>query len=1367
MKKNLKKNGFIAISMIYSVFILFVTILIAIMFSYITDRKTSNAIKQDIKNRFASKLPEITYVNLDSTTTDHRFDVKINVGIGSFPVGNITYIWSKNSNAVPNKIISNGDVVSLSYDEEPGEWYLVSKACDVFDNCTVTISRKYIIDESATLVSGLTFNTKLKALATAVLGNQAKILTFRRTYEIDDLNKTSNNVISTASSSSPIYAFCEARNSTFVDCYYYTDAMKVKLNSDSSGMFRDLEKIQTIDLGDFDKSSVNRVSDFFTGCTDLRNIKTPLSSFFSPPITLPGTFYNDNGQSLTQMLGTTTGKMWLTKDNTNYTISYDLNGGSLPKDNKLSYNRTTETFTLNNPTREGYIFAGWSGGKNLFNYVEPIEGEGVKIHSDCVEFDQGSFPGNIASNIQLQVSLDDAENSYATKIVVPSSSDLGKKEATFLKDNTFNKYRLKINTNLRDSALNLSYMQLIDGKYYSISFNVDDYQPNSAYVKLSQVQIEEGNRATEYERYVDRDLKVTIPKGSQGNRHYVANWIPANTNTYTLTINPNGGSWYGSTTPVTKKLKYDDVFDIPAPTREGYVFDGWKEYQRAKMEDNVISGWGFKKVNVYNNAQNGVVTHTYTAKSADNPLSSTTRELKISHSGTADSLPGLGGFYQSFKTAYSRKYIHVIVAKVPNEYYLHYAYNDGSLGTGGNVQWLTSNRGDGTWKTYAYLVTTGSTGTVGNTIGFVYLSQLSTNTWNGTTANAENRNISMQIASTNIYDVTYDDSGFGMIDGSAKLTAKWTTPVSVTIDPYGSTYKGKTGNVVISGRPGEEIDLANSLAKNGYVFNGWTYSGSSIINYFDGTNISHKVYSQTQVFDSSTTTPATAYNNNNNGAVTTSMAYDSKAGAYRLKIVTNGNAAPEAGGIYLDLYPVVPERINVVVVEARIPKEYYISANGGVGRFYTGIGSYPQVTLGTTEGTNNYKFYYLPVYFGKTGGFKPTVYLKVYGSDNTSVTWYVRSVSVYSYDKGALISTFKLPSESETLTARWGVGGSRITFEPNGGNIDTTSANSPVKNWKNGYNVDGGIMRYYSYNQSYATYPGDSDYDWTPDNRVTKKEGYHLDGWYTDPTNGTKIFNGDGTLVPSVPGYSDSSGKWIKYDENITLYAHWAPNTMTIKYYAGGATHKCKNKDSNNVCGSVEKINNQLIATENYTYNYLVGQGWPADYFYPYSHQLIKYGYKSEYKYHIGSATSSSTINTDLVPSGGWYGSKLSESLGKTSEFKTGDVTVNIYGGWYSAFVDNATISSTNGAYATGSQYSNYMATQDYFPVQGGTTLTSNYTLCGVYSYRADYSFIRRETNRTKTHTISSDAKFVRFEIDKTQEGSHDANWWTSHITIE
>ncbi len=43
----------------------------------------------------------------------------------------------------------------------------------------------------------------------------------------------------------------------------------------------------------------------------------------------------------------------------NYTISYNYNGGSAS--NTTSYNIETNTFTLNNPTRNGYTFAGWTG----------------------------------------------------------------------------------------------------------------------------------------------------------------------------------------------------------------------------------------------------------------------------------------------------------------------------------------------------------------------------------------------------------------------------------------------------------------------------------------------------------------------------------------------------------------------------------------------------------------------------------------------------------------------------------------------------------------------------------------------------------------------------------------------------------------------------------------------------------------------------------------------------------------------------------------------------------------------------------------------------------------------------------------------
>lgn len=46
---------------------------------------------------------------------------------------------------------------------------------------------------------------------------------------------------------------------------------------------------------------------------------------------------------------------------TDYSITYDLAGGIIDKSNPDSYTMETETFTLNNPTKDGYIFSGWVG----------------------------------------------------------------------------------------------------------------------------------------------------------------------------------------------------------------------------------------------------------------------------------------------------------------------------------------------------------------------------------------------------------------------------------------------------------------------------------------------------------------------------------------------------------------------------------------------------------------------------------------------------------------------------------------------------------------------------------------------------------------------------------------------------------------------------------------------------------------------------------------------------------------------------------------------------------------------------------------------------------------------------------------------
>ena len=50
-----------------------------------------------------------------------------------------------------------------------------------------------------------------------------------------------------------------------------------------------------------------------------------------------------------------------TKENAKYTILYNLNGGELSLENPAEYTTETGDIVLNNPTKKGYIFEGWTG----------------------------------------------------------------------------------------------------------------------------------------------------------------------------------------------------------------------------------------------------------------------------------------------------------------------------------------------------------------------------------------------------------------------------------------------------------------------------------------------------------------------------------------------------------------------------------------------------------------------------------------------------------------------------------------------------------------------------------------------------------------------------------------------------------------------------------------------------------------------------------------------------------------------------------------------------------------------------------------------------------------------------------------------
>ena len=64
------------------------------------------------------------------------------------------------------------------------------------------------------------------------------------------------------------------------------------------------------------------------------------------------------------------------------------------------------------------------------------------------------------------------------------------------------------------------------------------------------------------------------------------------------------------------------------------------------------------------------------------------------------------------------------------------------------------------------------------------------------------------------------------------------------------------------------------------------------------------------------------------------------------------------------------------------------------------------------------------------------------------------------------------------------------------------------------------------------------------------RAGYSCDGYFTDPSTGSKVINADGTLVSGTVSGWLSSGNWVKDAASITLYAHWTEDitNYTVTY---------------------------------------------------------------------------------------------------------------------------------------------------------------------------------------------------------------------------
>lgn len=100
-----------------------------------------------------------------------------------------------------------------------------------------------------------------------------------------------------------------------------------------------------------------------------------------------------------------------------------------------------------------------------------------------------------------------------------------------------------------------------------------------------------------------------------------------------------------------------------------------------------------------------------------------------------------------------------------------------------------------------------------------------------------------------------------------------------------------------------------------------------------------------------------------------------------------------------------------------------------------------------------------------------------------------------------------------------------------------TAKNYTVTLNKNGGDSNGSVQTTYN-SSSTSSFTGAS------------RAGYSCDGYFTDPSTGSKVINADGTLVSETVSGWLSSGNWVKDAATITLYAHWTEDitNYTVTY---------------------------------------------------------------------------------------------------------------------------------------------------------------------------------------------------------------------------
>lgn len=371
-------------------------------------------------------------------------------------------------------------------------------------------------------------------------------------------------------------------NSSYPDSIYSSPIVlrsgkTYSLSTASSGGISDL-KLLTYNLDGTFKAAVNTVN--FTPSADCIGYILAYKGHTNQSIIDSVKLSVSGQQSTVAIAKGSTGNMKLTASwNVNtYTLTYDLDGGTLSEENPATYTAETDTFTLHNPTKTGYDFVGWLYDGNTSSSVTIAKGStgnrtykavwNETVYSITYNLGGGSVSGNPVSYTKDTATFT-LNNPTRTGYSFSGWTGTGISGVTATV------------TVPKGSLGNRTYTATWTPTTYTITYNLDGgtnsaLNPRSYTVETDTFTLAYPTKSgAVFAGWTGTDIdgvsaNVTISKGSTGNRTYTATW---DISTFTISYNLNGG--IGDASNPTSYSVDSDPITLARPSRTGYRFLGW------------------------------------------------------------------------------------------------------------------------------------------------------------------------------------------------------------------------------------------------------------------------------------------------------------------------------------------------------------------------------------------------------------------------------------------------------------------------------------------------------------------------------------------------------------------------------------------------------------------------------------------------------------------------------------------------------------------------------------------------------------------------------------------------------------------------